>query len=191
MCAGVKSLLALRGDAPKGNPNALAEGELKTALDLVELAREASSLEVGVAAFPEGHPESPNLEHDSKVLGLKQAAGAAYSITQLFFSLDAFVALRASADAAGATLPILPGLMPINNAKQVIRMAAMSGATIPADLLTRLEASDEAEARKIGMDFTIQLGLQLLEAGAPGLHIFTLNHSAAALELARGIGLCD
>jgi methylenetetrahydrofolate reductase (NADPH) len=81
--------------------------------------------------------------------------------------------------------------MPINNAKQVIRMAAMSGATIPADLLARLEASDEAEARKIGMDFTIQLGLQLLEAGAPGLHIFTLNQSAAALELARGIGLCD
>ena len=188
--AGVTSLLALRGDSPKDNPNALAEGELKTALELVELARDASSLEVGVAAFPEVHPESPNMAHDSKVLGLKQAAGASFAITQLFFNLDAFLALRESANSAGATMPIVPGLMPINNAKQVIRMAAMSGASIPADLLARLESADDVEARRIGMDFTIHLGLQLLETGVPGLHIFTLNQSAAALELARGIGLC-
>lgn len=188
--AGVASLLALRGDPPKENPNALAEGELKTALELVELAREASSLEVGVAAFPEVHPESPNMAHDSMVLGLKQAAGASFAITQLFFSLDAFLALRESADKAGATLPIVPGLMPFNNAKQVIRMAAMSGASIPNDLLTRLEDASEAEARRIGMDFTINLGLQLLESGVPGLHIYTLNQSVATLELARGIGLC-
>ncbi|MEO0024450.1 MAG: hypothetical protein RL196_891 [Actinomycetota bacterium] len=189
--AGVKSLLAIRGDAPKDNPNALAEGELKTALGLVELAHEVSALEVGVGAFPEVHPESPDMAHDSKVLALKQSAGASFAITQLFFSLDAYLALRGSADAAGATLPIVPGLMPINNAKQVIRMAAMSGASIPADLMTQLELADEAEARRIGMQFTIDLGLKLLESGAPGLHIFTLNQSAAALELARGIGLCS
>ena len=87
-------------------------------------------------------------------------------------------------------MPIVPGLMPINNAKQVIRLAGMSGAAIPTDLLAQLEAADEAEARRIGMRFTIDLGAQLLEAGAPGLHIFTLNQSIAALELARGIGLC-
>jgi methylenetetrahydrofolate reductase (NADPH) len=188
--AGVKSLLAIRGDSPKDNPNALAEGELKTALELVELAREFSSLEIGVGAFPEVHPESPNMQHDAKVLALKQSAGASYAITQLFFSFDAYLALREKADAAGASLPILPGLMPINNAKQVIRMAAMSGASIPANLLAQLEAADEAEARQIGMDFTIELGVKLLAAGAPGLHIFTLNQSTAALELASGIGLC-
>lgn len=189
--AGVKSLLAIRGDSPKDNPNALAEGELKTALELVELAREASNLEVGVGAYPEVHPESPDMAHDSKVLLLKQNAGASFAITQLFFQLDGYNALRASADAAGATLPIVPGLMPINNAKQVIRMAAMSGASIPVDLMQQLESADEVEARRIGMQFTIDLGVQLLEAGAPGLHIFTLNQSAAALELARGVGLCS
>lgn len=188
--AGVSSLLAIRGDAPKDNPNALAEGELKTALELVELAHDVSALEIGVGAFPEVHPESPDMAHDSKVLSLKQAAGASFAITQLFFSLDAYLALRGSADAAGATMPIVPGLMPINNAKQVIRMAGISGAAIPTDLLAQLEAADEAEARRIGMRFTIDLGAQLLEAGAPGLHIFTLNQSIAALELARGIGLC-
>ncbi len=188
--AGVKSLLAIRGDAPKDNPNALADGDLGTALELVELAHEVSALEVGVGAFPEVHPESPDMAHDSKVLALKQAAGASFAITQLFFSLDAYLALRNSADAAGATLPIVPGLMPINNAKQVIRMAAMSGASIPAELLGQLESADEAEARRIGMQFTIDLGVKLLDVGAPGLHIFTLNQSVAALELARGVGLC-
>jgi len=187
---GVKSLLAIRGDSPKDNPNALAEGELKSALELVELAHEASALEVGVGAYPEVHPESADMAHDSRVLGLKQNAGASFAITQLFFKLDAYTSLRASADAAGATLPIVPGLMPINNAKQVIRMAAMSGASIPVDLMQQLESADEAQARQIGMQFTIDLGVKLLEAGAPGVHIFTLNHSTAALELARGIGLC-
>lgn len=188
--AGVASLLAIRGDAPKDKPNALAEGELKTALELVELAHDVSSLEVGVGAFPEVHPESADMAHDAKVLQLKQAAGASFAITQLFFSLEAFNELRQTSDRAGATLPIIPGLMPINNAKQVIRMAAMSGASIPADLMSRLESADETEARRIGMRFTIDLGKKLLEAGAPGLHIFTLNQSIAALELARGIGLC-
>lgn len=188
--AGVASLLAIRGDAPKDKPNALAEGELKTALELVELAHDVSSLEVGVGAFPEVHPESADMAHDAKVLQLKQVAGASFAITQLFFSLEAFNELRQTSDRAGATLPIIPGLMPINNAKQVIRMAAMSGASIPADLMSRLESADETEARRIGMRFTIDLGKKLLEAGAPGLHIFTLNQSIAALELARGIGLC-
>lgn len=188
--AGVASLLAIRGDAPKDKPNALAEGELKTALELVELAHDVSSLEVGVGAFPEVHPESADMAHDAKVLQLKQVAGASFAITQLFFSLEAFNELRQTSDRAGATLPIIPGLMPINHAKQVIRMAAMSGASIPADLMSRLESADETEARRIGMRFTIDLGKKLLEAGAPGLHIFTLNQSIAALELARGIGLC-
>jgi len=189
--AGVASLLALRGDSPKDNPNALAEGELKTALELVQLAHQDSTLEVGVAAFPEGHPESPDLAHDAMVLALKATAGAKYAMTQLFFDLDAYFALIESARAVGAVLPVIPGLMPINNAKQVIRMAAMSGAAMPTELLSRLEAADEATARRIGMAFTVDLGVKLLEAGAPGLHIFTLNQSSAALELARGVGLCS
>ncbi len=91
--AGVRSILALRGDSPRDNPNALAEGELKTALQLVELVANETSLEVGVAAFPEKHPESPDFAHDAKVLNLKQQAGASYAITQLFFTVDAYVEL--------------------------------------------------------------------------------------------------
>lgn len=186
---GVKSILALRGDAPKDQPNALAQGELKTALEVVDLVHELTSLEVGVAAFPEGHPESPDLFHDSKVLSLKQQAGARFGITQLFFGASHYQRMFDLAAKAGSTMPIIPGLMPVSNAKQLLRMAAMSGAAVPDYLAEKLSTADEATARKIGMDFTIQLGRDLLAQGAPGLHIFTLNKAEAALELAAGVGL--
>jgi len=189
MQAGVRSVLALRGDAPKDNPDALANGQLKTALELVELVRSETDLEVGVAAFPEKHPESPDLDHDARVLWLKQAAGASFAVTQLFFGVEHYTNLVATGVAAGVNLPIIPGLMPVSNAKQLLRMAAMSGAHVPTELAHQLETADEATARRIGMDYTIQLGKDLLAAGAPGLHIFTLNKSEAALELAAGVGL--
>jgi methylenetetrahydrofolate reductase (NADPH) len=189
--AGVGAILALRGDAPKDDPDALGKGELKTALELVDLVHESTRLEVGVAAFPEVHPESPNMEHDSKVLALKQATGASFAVTQLFFSVQAYLDLVASARAAGATLPIVPGVMPINNAKQVVRMAELSGAAIPAELIAKFDAAaDDDAAREIGMAYSTQLAKDLVAAGAPGVHIFTLNHHAAAIELARGAGLC-
>lgn len=189
--AGVGAILALRGDAPKDDPDALGKGELKTALELVDLVHESTSLEVGVAAFPEVHPESPNMEHDSEVLALKQASGARFAVTQLFFSVKAYTDLVASAAAAGVTLPIVPGVMPISNAKQVMRMAELSGAAIPPELLAKFDAAgDEVEARKIGMEYSTQLAIDLVAAGAPGIHVFTLNHHVAAIELARGAGLC-
>ena len=188
--AGVSTILALRGDSPADAPDALELGEIKTALELVSLAKEELNFEIGVAAFPEVHPESPNLQHDAQVLKLKQDAGASFAMTQLFFSLDAYLALEAANRAAGVSLPIVPGLMPVANARNVVRMAELSGAAIPKRLLEAIEsASSEEEARQIGMSYIIELGCQLLEAGAPGLHIFTLNRSAAALELARGVGL--
>lgn len=189
--AGVGAILALRGDAPKDDPDAQAKGELKTALDLVKLVHEETNLEVGVAAFPEVHPESAHMAHDSMVLALKQNAGATFAVTQLFFSVEAYTNLITSAAEAGATLPIIPGLMPIANAKQVIRMAELSGAEIPAELLARFEnAKDDAEAREIGMQYSAQLAIDLVAAGAPGIHIFSLNSHVAAIELARAAGLC-
>ena len=190
--AGVHSILALRGDAPKDNPDALLTGELKSALELVHLVRQTSNLEVGVAAFPEVHPESPHMEHDSMVLEMKQSAGASYAMTQLFFTVEAYTDLVESAKKAGATMPIIPGLMPVGNAAKVVRMAEMSGAAIPVELLQKLEnAGTEAEARVIGMDYSIKLARDLVAAGAPGLHIFSMNFSKAALEVARGAGLCQ
>jgi methylenetetrahydrofolate reductase (NADPH) len=187
--AGVRSILALRGDSPQNEPDALSKGQLKTALELVELVRAESSLEVGVAAFPEVHPESPHLQHDAEVLNLKQQAGASYAMTQLFFTVEAYQDLVAAASLAGANLPIIPGVMPISNAAKVLRMAEMSGAAVPKQLLARLQNASEDEARIIGMDYSIELSTKLLEAGAPGLHIFSLNFSKAALEVARGCGL--
>lgn len=190
--AKVAGILALRGDSPKDDPQALAKGELKTALELVELVHEQTDLAIGVAAFPEVHPESKDLAHDAMVLKLKQDAGASFAVTQLFFSLQAYLDLIAASEAARATVPIVPGLMPISNAKQVVRMAELSGAKIPAALLAQLEnASDDAEAREIGMTYSINLARELLAAGAPGLHIFSLNTHVAALELARGARLCQ
>lgn len=187
--AGVRSILALRGDSPSNDPDALSKGELKTALDLVKFARAESSLEVGVAAFPEVHPESPSMQHDADVLRLKQDAGATFAMTQLFFTVDAYLRLIESARQSGSDMPIVPGLMPISNSAKVLRMAEMSGANVPADLLSKLDSASEAEAKTIGMDYSIKLANDLLAAGAPGLHIFTLNYSKAALEVARGCGL--
>lgn len=188
--AGVKSILALRGDAPQADPDALAKGELKTALDLVSLVRNETTLEIGVAAFPEVHPESPSMEHDAQVLALKQSAGASYAMTQLFFTVEAYLELVDSAKQAGVTMPIIPGVMPISNGARILRMADMSGAKVPAELAERLSSASEEEARTIGMDYTIRLARDLIEAGAPGLHIFTLNLAKAAIEVARGAGLC-
>ncbi|MEY4434843.1 MAG: hypothetical protein RIR16_883 [Actinomycetota bacterium] len=189
--ANVSAILALRGDAPVDNPDALQQGEIKTALELVELIRTESELEIGVAAFPEKHPESPTLEHDAGVLALKQNSGASFAMTQLFFSVAAYQKFLELNRKAGVTIPVVPGVMPIANAKQVLRMAAMSGAEVPERLRAELMAveADPVAARKIGMDFTISLANQLLDLGVPGLHIFSLNHHAAALEVARGAGL--
>jgi methylenetetrahydrofolate reductase (NADPH) len=188
--AGVKSILALRGDSPIGDPDALAKGELKTALDLVSLVRDETDLEIGVAAFPEVHPESPNMTHDAEVLALKQSAGASYAMTQLFFTVEAYLELVTAAKKAGSTMPIIPGVMPITNAARIMRMADMSHAKIPAELLKKLENANEEQAREIGMAYSIELTQGLIASGAPGVHIFSLNLAKAALEVARGAGLC-
>ena len=186
--AGVSAILAIRGDSPKDRPNALAEGELKTALELVQQVHAVSQLEVAVAAFPEKHPESNSIAHDVTVLKLKQDAGATFAFTQLFFHVDAYLALIAEARSAGVTIPIVPGVMPISNVRGVLRMAQLSGATVPPELVAKLEAAtDDEQAREIGMEFTVNFSKQLLAAGAPGLHIFSLNHHRAAEQLARAV----
>lgn len=187
--AGVQGLLALRGDKPKGLDD-LPESDFSTALELVDLAVKETDFSIGVAAFPEKHPESPSLNHDIKILKLKQESGAQFAMTQLFFEPEAYWRLIEQARSAGVTIPIIPGVMPISNVRQVLRMAEMSGASVPESLSANLRgASSDDAAREIGMAFSVDLGLQLLKAGAPGIHIFTLNQHAAALELARGVGL--
>ncbi|CAB4538215.1 MAG: methylenetetrahydrofolate reductase [NAD(P)H] [Actinobacteria bacterium] len=187
--AGVAAILALRGDKPKGYDEQPA-GDFTYASDLVRQVKQFTSFEVGVAAFPEKHPESHSLADDIRILKMKQDTGASFAMTQLFFDVEAYSQLVSSARAEGVTIPIIPGVMPFENARQVLRMAQMSGATVPPELDLKLsQAFSEEAARTIGMDFSVHLVQDLLAAGAPGIHIFTLNQHRATLELANSANL--
>ena len=184
--AGVHNILALRGD-PKEGPSAPwtpTEGGLTYARELVELAREVGPFSVGVAAFPEGHPSAESLDRDALVLVEKARAGAEFAVTQLFFRPEDYFALVARVRAHGVDLPILPGIMPITNLNSLRRMAELSGATIPDEVLARFEGlTDPVEVRREGVAVATRLCEDLLDGGAPGLHFFTLNRSRATLEI--------
>jgi methylenetetrahydrofolate reductase (NADPH) len=193
--AGVRNVLALRGDPPQG-PQAAWEPHpegLSHADELVRMVRELGDFCVGVAAFPEGHPEAPDLETDAKFLALKAAAGADFAITQFFFDADDYFRLVERAASYGCTIPIVPGIMPVTNVRQIQRFAELSGAAFPEDLARRLLAvEDDPEAvRRIGVEVASALCERLLAGGAPGLHFYTLNRSTATLEIYQALGLGD
>ncbi len=184
--AEVRTILALRGD-PKEGPTAPwtpTPGGLTFASELVELAHETGSFSVGVAAFPEGHPSADSLDADARVLAEKARAGADFAVTQLFFRPEDYFRLVDRVAGHGADLPILPGIMPITNLGSLRRMAELSGATIPPEILARFEGLTEpADVRRVGVDVATELCEALLDGGAPGLHFYTLNRSRATLEI--------
>jgi methylenetetrahydrofolate reductase (NADPH) len=185
---GVENILALRGDPP-AELN-LPPGDFAHAVELVELARELGSFSVGVAAHPEGHPASPDLATDRRHLAAKLTA-ADFAVTQFFFRLDDYLRLVDDLRGLGVDRPVLPGIMPVTNLSQVTRFAALSGAEFPPELAARLEAvaEDPAEVRRIGVEVASELCRALLEAGAPGLHFYTLNRSPATREIFANLGL--
>jgi methylenetetrahydrofolate reductase (NADPH) len=185
---GVENILALRGDPP-AELN-LPSGDFAHAVELVELARELGSFSVGVAAHPEGHPASSDLASDRRHLAAKLTA-ADFAVTQFFFRLDDYLRLVDDLRALGVDRPVLPGIMPVTNLSQVTRFAALSGAEFPPELAARLEAvaEDPAEVRRIGVEVASELCGALLEAGAPGLHFYTLNRSPATREIFANLGL--
>jgi methylenetetrahydrofolate reductase (NADPH) len=186
--AGVENILALRGDPP-AELN-LPAGDLAHAVKLVELAREIGSFSIGVAAHPEGHPASPDVASDRRHLAAKLAT-ADFAITQFFFRLDGYLRLVDDLRALGVDRPVVPGIMPVTNLAQITRFAALSGAEFPADLAARLEAVADhpAEVRRIGVEVASELCRDLLAAGAPGLHFYTLNRSPATREIFANLGL--
>ena len=190
---GVRTVLALRGDPPTGLGTSWQPhpGGLDHAVELVELVRSLGSFSVGVAAFPEGHPESSSLEHDARVLAMKQQAGADFAITQLFFRVEDYVRMRDMASAAGCTMPIIPGIMPVTNVAQIERFAVLSGAAFPAHLAERFHAvADDAEAvLELGVEVAADMCQRLLDVGAPGLHFYTLNRSRSTIEVYEALGL--
>lgn len=191
--AGVATVLALRGDPPggPGQPWVAHPEGLDHAVDLVREIRSVTDFSVGVAAFPDVHPESPGLDFDARVLAEKAEAGAEFAITQFFFDADAYFRLVDRLAAIGCRLPIVPGIMPVTNIRQIERFAQLSGASLPGWLLQRLAAvaDDPAGVRRVGVEVASELSRRLLDGGAPGLHFYTLNRSTATLEVFADLGV--
>ena len=187
--AGVENLMALGGDPPT-DPDA-GVGELVHACELVELARAIGGFSIGVAAQPAGHPLSPDLATDRDHLAAKLAL-ADFGVTQFFFEAHEYTSLVADLAERGVTKPVLPGIMPVTSLSSVPRMAAM-GAARPTWMVDRLEAAAAeggADAvRHEGVACATELCEQLLEAGVPGLHFYTLNRSSATREIYAALGL--
>ena len=180
---GIENVLALRGDAPAGASAFVpCEGGFRYASELVAFIRERHrDICIGGACYPEGHPEATSRDADLDHLKEKVDCGTDFLISQLFFDNDDFLKFRDRAEAAGITVPLVAGIMPIQSVKQIKRFTTMCGASIPPALLRRIEAvEDDAEAvRHVGMYHTTQQCLDLLEHGVAGIHFYTLNRSTA------------
>lgn len=184
--AGVRTVLALRGDPPGGPSAAWVRDPdgFNHAIELVELVRTLGDFSVGVAAFPQGHPEASSLDADAAVLAGKAAAGADFAITQLFFDADDYRDLVGRVRALGCDLPILPGIMPITNAAQLRRFAELSPGAVPDRLVAEIsQLPTPAAVRARGIELASALCAELLDQGAPGLHFYTLNRSTATTEI--------
>ncbi|HHU40071.1 MAG TPA: 5,10-methylenetetrahydrofolate reductase [Propionibacterium sp.] len=181
---GVTHILALRGDPPAGGSFRAHREGLRTATDLIRLVKSLGDFTVGVAAFPDGHPES-DLELDARILLAKEQAGAEFAISQLFFDAGSYAALVERFRALGGTMPIIAGIMPITVPGQIERFAGLSGSRMPAAFEAQLRevADDKAAFRARGIDLVTQLCRDVLAAGAPGLQFFTLNRSTATAEI--------
>ncbi|MCY4727504.1 methylenetetrahydrofolate reductase [NAD(P)H] [Nocardioides sp. STR2] len=185
--AGVEHVMALRGDPPggPGTPWTPTEGGLTYANELVALIRERTDMRIGVAAFPEGHVDAKDLDHDARVLRAKYDAGAEFAVTDMVLRASDYVGLVDRAHAVGADLPIIPGIMPILNLRSMQRMVDFSRRELPQETVERLApyADDPARLREEGIAIATELCEALLDAGAPGLHFYTLNRSKATREI--------
>ena len=192
--AGIKSILALRGD-PVGGPAATwvtTDGGFDHADQLVELAISQGGFEVGVAAFPDGHPASSrNSEKDIDVLIRKEQLGATFATTQFFFESSKWETLVAKLSARGSNLPIIAGILPITNVKQLNRMAELGGTPIPGNISKLFnEISEDPDAvRKAGVELATKLCEELIALKVPGLHFYTMNTAVATLEICQNLGL--
>ena len=207
--AGVRTFLALRGDPPVGRPDwQPAPGGVSSATELVTLIRSIEAarcaqypgaalraafkpLTIAVAAFPAGNPAagtSPNQEVEG--LLVKQSAGASFAITQLFWETDTYVNFLEKARSNGVTIPIVPGILPPTDIKRVNRMTELTGVVFPEYLRRRLESAQSVEEMySVGVSLGARLARDLHEAGAPGIHMYTFNKAAPALDVLDAAGL--
>jgi methylenetetrahydrofolate reductase (NADPH) len=191
--AGISQFLALRGDLPEDDSRDVAD--MPHAVDLVKLLQrlsgEGSEIErVAVAAFPNGHPESPSRDFDIDVLVEKQEAGASLAITQLFFETHEYTDFVEKARRAGVTMPILPGIMPITSVGRLTRVLELTGERAPDELWQALEAQPAtAGQRAVGIEWAARLTRELRDAGAPGIHLYAFNQHETVLSVLEQSGV--
>ena len=190
--AGIRRIVALRGDLPSGYGEF---GEFRYASDLVSFIRAETGnhFHIEVGAYPEMHPQARSPQADMQAYVTKVKAGADSAITQMFFNTDAYFRFVDDAHALGADIPVVPGIMPITNASNIIRFADGCGAEIPRWMRLRLQGfGDDIESIKaFGLDVITDLCDQLLTAGVPGLHFYTMNQSGSTLEICRRLVSCQ
>ena len=186
--AGIENLLALAGDAP--NDGQIHESDFTYAVELIDLAREAGDFAIGVSAFPEGHPRSPDLASDRRHLAAKLAM-ADFGMTQFFFEASHYFRMVDELAALGVDKPVVPGVMLFVNVEGARRMSSLNGTTIPASLQERFDAVDgkPGDVRRLAVEMGAALVEELLAGGAPGVHLYTMNFSRATREMVAQLGL--
>ncbi len=187
--AGIENVLVLRGDPQPGSTFQPALGGFAHASDLIAMLKRNYDFCIGAACYPEKHPEAPTFEDDLLKLKIKVDAGADFLVSQLFFDNAHFFTFERRARAAGVGIPLLPGLMPITNFGQIQRFVAMCGASIPPKLRVEMEArkGDDKAVEDLGVAYASMQALELLLAGAAGIHFYTLNRSPATRAIVSSL----
>ena len=196
MDEGITDFLALRGDPQPGMP-AEPKGELKSSSELVQLISQVhkargnsrADLQVAVATFPNGHPDSDSIAQDIQALLAKQNAGADYAITQLFFFASDYVSFVKLAREAGVTIPILPGIMPVTSMQRLNRVIELTGEANPEALAKVLSTDSKEKAKEAGIDWAANLVTELVEAGAPGVHLYAFNQHESVTQVLQRAGI--
>lgn len=192
--AGVANILALRGDPPAGSREfKTSAGGYRHASELVTHIKKNYDFCIGVAGYPEGHPESKSIEEDIGNLKTKVDAGGDFIVTQLFFNNDDFFRFEEMVRRAGIKVPIIPGIMPITNFGQIERFATMCGASIPDTVRNDLTdiKEDADEVAEYGTEYAITQCRELIERGVAGIHFYTLNKSMATITILKALNLSD
>jgi methylenetetrahydrofolate reductase (NADPH) len=196
MDEGIRDFLALRGDPQPGMPSE-PKGELKSSSELVQLISQVhkergnnrSDLNVAVATFPNGHPDSDSIAQDIQALLAKQSAGADYAITQLFFFASDYVNFVKLAREAGVTIPILPGIMPVTSMQRLHRVIELTGEKNPEELAKLLSVDSKEQAKDAGINWAANLVTELVEAGAPGVHLYAFNQHESVTQVLQRAGI--